>query len=79
MRIPMWLRANLTEKYLTQRGIQSMLVVPFFNEGKITGIICCENQEQKEWTDEDVEFLKSCADLVTLTYNNRKINTRWTS
>ncbi|HEX6224270.1 MAG TPA: GAF domain-containing protein [Chryseolinea sp.] len=66
---------ELASSYLTPRGIQSLLTVPFFNEGKITGIICVENQEQKEWTDEDVEFLKSCSDLVTLTYNNRRINT----
>jgi PAS domain S-box-containing protein len=52
-----------------------MLVVPYFNEGKMTGVICLENREQKEWTDEDVEFLKACSDLVTLTYNNRRINT----
>jgi PAS domain S-box-containing protein len=52
-----------------------MLVVQFFNEGKITGIISCENLEQKEWSDEDVEFLKSCSDLVTLTFNNHRINT----
>ena len=66
---------ELAESYLIQRGIQSMLVVPYFNEGKITGVICCENPEQKEWTEEDVDFLKSCADLVTLTYNNNRINT----
>jgi len=66
---------ELAVNYLIQNGIQSILTVPFFNEGKITGIICCENLEQKEWTDEDVEFLKACSDLVTLTYNNRRINT----
>ena len=66
---------DLAESYLIPRGIQSMLTVPFFNEGKITGILVCENLEQKEWTDEDVEFLKACSDLVTLTYNNRRINT----
>jgi PAS domain S-box-containing protein len=66
---------ELAESYLIRRGVQSMLVVQFFNEGKITGVICCENLEQKEWTDEDVEFLKSCSDLVTLTYNNHRINT----
>jgi PAS domain S-box-containing protein len=66
---------ELSQQYLTPRGIQSMLVLPFFNEGKITGVICCENLEEKDWSDEDVEFLKSCADLVTLTYNNRRINT----
>ena len=52
-----------------------MLDVPFFNEGKIAGIICCEHQYvQKEWTEEDVEFLKSCADLITVTFNTSKIN-----
>jgi len=66
---------ELVDTYLIQRGIQSMLTVPFFNDGKITGILVCENLEQKEWTDEDVEFLKACSDLVTLTYNNRRINT----
>ena len=66
---------ELSANYLKQHDIQSMLVVPYFNEGKMTGVICCENQQQKEWTDEDVEFLKACSDLVTLTYNNRRINT----
>ena len=66
---------ELSEKYLSLHGIQSILIVPYFNEGKMTGVICCESQEQKEWTDEDVEFLKACSDLVTLTYNNRRINT----
>jgi len=61
--------------YLIPLGIQSMLDVPFFNEGKIAGVICCEHQhEQKDWTDEDVEFLKSCADLITVCYNTTKIN-----
>jgi PAS domain S-box-containing protein len=66
---------ELLANYLRQHDIQSMLVVPYFNEGKMTGVICCENQQQKDWTDEDVEFLKACSDLVTLTYNNRRINT----
>jgi PAS domain S-box-containing protein len=61
--------------YLTDLGIQSRLDVPFFSEAKIAGIICCEHQrEQKDWTDEDVEFLKSCADLVTVARNTSKIN-----
>ena len=66
---------ELSSTHLAQHDIKSMLVVPYFNEGKIAGVICCEQQEEKEWTDEDVEFLKACSDLVTLTFNNRKINT----
>ena len=67
--------SEFAEVYLKPLGYRSMLDVPFFNEGKIAGIICCEHQhEQKDWTDEDVEFLKSCADLITVTYNTSKIN-----
>jgi len=66
---------EFAEVYLRPLGIRSMLDVPFFNEGKIAGIICCEHQHvQKDWTDEDIEFLKSCADLITVTYNTSKIN-----
>ena len=66
---------EFSEGYLRPLKIESMLNVPFFNEGKISGVICCEHQnEQKDWTDEDVEFLKSCADLITVTYNTAKIN-----
>ncbi len=66
---------EFAEVYLKPLGIRSMLDVPFFNEGTIAGIICCEHQHtQKDWTDEDIEFLKSCADLITVTYNTSKIN-----
>ncbi|HEY3402954.1 MAG TPA: GAF domain-containing protein [Ohtaekwangia sp.] len=67
---------EFTDEYLRPLDIQSMLDVPFFNEGRIAGIICCEHQhEQKDWTEEDIEFLKSCSDLVTVCYNTMKINT----
>lgn len=66
---------ELSDAYLRPLDIQSVLNVPFFNEGRIAGIICCETQhEQKEWTEEDIEFLKSCSDLVTVGYNTMKIN-----
>jgi PAS domain S-box-containing protein len=66
---------EFSDGYLRSMKIESMLNVPFFNEGKIAGVISCEHQhEQKDWTDEDIEFLKSCADLITVTYNTAKIN-----
>ncbi|MEP6736872.1 MAG: GAF domain-containing protein [Chryseolinea sp.] len=55
--------------------IRSVLNVPFFNEGKIAGIISCEHQhEQKEWSEEDIEFLKSCSDLLSVAFNTSRIN-----
>lgn len=66
---------EFSDGYYRSSGIQSVLNVPFFNEGKVAGVISCEQQnEQKDWTDEDVEFLKSCADLITVAYNTAKIN-----
>jgi PAS domain S-box-containing protein len=66
---------DLGEEYLQPNNVRSLLVVPFFSEGRLSGIICCEQQgDPKDWTEEDIEFLKACADLVTVTHNTAKIN-----
>ena len=66
---------ELAGEYYRGVGIQSVLQVPYFNEGKLAGVINCEHQhDQKEWTDEDVEFLKACADLITVAFNTHRIN-----
>jgi PAS domain S-box-containing protein len=66
---------EFADDYLKANDIRSVLNVPFFNEGRLTGIISCEHQhEQKDWTEEDIEFLKTCADLVTVTLNTANIN-----
>ncbi len=67
--------SEFSDAYLKPLHIESLLDVPFFHEGKIIGMICCEHQyEQKDWLDEDVEFLKSCADLLSVSYNTKTIN-----
>ena len=66
---------EFAETYLKPLKIESLLDVPFFHEGKTIGVICCEHQhEQKDWHDEDEEFLKSCADLLSVSYNTKTIN-----
>lgn len=66
---------ELAVEHYRSLGIQSVLQVPYFNEGKIAGVINCEHQhDQKEWTDEDIEFLKACADLITVAFNTHRIN-----
>jgi PAS domain S-box-containing protein len=66
---------DLGDNYLQPNNVRSLLVVPFFSEGRLSGIICCEQQgDPKDWTEEDIEFLKACADLVTVTHNTSKIN-----
>lgn len=66
---------EFSDVYLRPLAIESMLDVPFFEAGKIAGVICCEHQsDQKQWTEADIEFLKSCADIVTILYKTYKTN-----
>ena len=66
---------EFSEVYLKPLGIESMLDVPIFNEGKLIGVICCEHQhEQKNWTDDHAEFLKSCAEMITVSYKSMTMN-----
>ncbi len=66
---------EFSQTYLKPLNIESLLDIPFFHEGKTIGVICCEHQhEQKDWHDEDEEFLKSCADLLSVSYNTKTIN-----
>ncbi|MBX2944570.1 MAG: GAF domain-containing protein [Cyclobacteriaceae bacterium] len=67
--------SEFSEIYLKPLNIESMLDVPIFNQGKILGVICCEHQhEQKKWTDEDADFLRSCADLITVVFKSKQLN-----
>ncbi|RAW00734.1 GAF domain-containing protein [Pseudochryseolinea flava] len=66
---------ELGESYLDINDIQSLLAVPYYSEGRLAGAIICEQQnETRDWTEEDVEFLKAIADVVTVTHNASKIN-----
>lgn len=66
---------GFTEVYFKPLNIFSLLDVPFFNKGKIAGVICCENEvEVKEWREEHIEFCKSCCDLVTIAYKSWKMS-----
>jgi PAS domain S-box-containing protein len=65
--------------YLASGNIQSVLMLPFFSEGKIAGVISCENSDLMDWSDDYVEFLKSCADLLTVTKNTVRINSMVTN
>jgi methyl-accepting chemotaxis protein len=66
---------EFSEVYLKPLKIESMLDVPVFNQGRILGVICCEHQhETKQWTDEDADFLRSCADLITLVFKTKQLN-----
>lgn len=66
---------GFTEVYFKPLNIYSLLDVPFFNKGKIAGVICCEHEfEVKQWREEHVDFCKNCCDLVTIAYQTWRMN-----
>lgn len=57
--------------YFDVLDIYSLLDVPYFVNGDIKGVICCEQQGNiRFWSLEDQLFIKSLADLVTVAYQN---------
>ncbi len=63
--------AEFKTGYLDVLNIKSMLDVPFFINGQVGGVICCEHQGiQKPWSPEEVDFAKSVADMITIAYKS---------
>lgn len=59
--------------YLDVLNIKSMLDAPYFIDGKLGGVICCENQEVTiNWTEEHVDFLRSVADIITIAHKSKQ-------
>ena len=59
--------AEFSEFYLKSLHITSMLDVPIYVSGAFVGLMCCEQtNEPKTWTDEDVVFAHSIADVISL-------------
>ncbi|MDX2195684.1 MAG: GAF domain-containing protein [Cytophagales bacterium] len=60
---------EFAESYLKPLGIYSMLDNPYFIEGKLAGVVCCEHENNiREWLSEETAFTLSIADLVSIAY-----------
>lgn len=63
------------EVYLKPLSIMSMLDCPILMDGVPVGVICCEHQHnQKKWATEDVLFVQSLAEHISICYKNLEIN-----
>lgn len=63
------------ETYLQPQSIVSMLDCPILMNGKVTGVICCENQHTAaSWGTEEVLFIQSMAENISICYKNSEIN-----
>lgn len=64
---------EFTEKYLEPLQIDAMLDVPIRSGGELMGIVCCEDGNgPREWTEEEVGFVRAIGDIVTLTIEAAK-------
>lgn len=61
---------ELTQSYLKPMGINSLLDVPFFMNGKLSGIICFENHSSRIWLPDEVFFAVSIGTFLSLTYQS---------
>lgn len=55
------------ESYFLDYNIKSLLDVPIRIHGELIGVVCCEKTYTvKNWTEQDENFVKSIADLISL-------------
>ncbi len=68
---------ELKESYLIPLGITDMLDLPIRENGKVTGVLCCEHRDNpRVWSESDFGFAKSIADVLALMleqFKNRKL------
>ncbi len=58
---------EFSESYLKPNDIMSMLDLPIYLGGELVGVICWEQlSETKHWSDEDIAFARSIADIISL-------------
>ena len=58
---------ELKESYLIPLGITDMLDLPIRENGKVTGVLCCEHRDDpRVWNESDLAFAKSVADILAL-------------
>ena len=61
------LTSDLAQTYLKPLQITSMLDIPIRENGKLIGILCCEQTEMiKQWSETDISFARSVADILSL-------------
>ncbi|MFZ5998983.1 MAG: GAF domain-containing protein [Bacteroidota bacterium] len=57
------------QAYLEPRHIFSMMDTPYFMDGQLAGVLCCEHVDStRHWTPEDILFAQALSDIITLAF-----------
>lgn len=54
--------------YLSKQNIKAMLDAPLIINGKMVGIICCEDVRERNWNAEDILFVSAACDILTIAF-----------
>nr|WP_281299423.1 PAS domain S-box protein [Flavobacterium limnophilum] len=61
------------EDYHSKYDIKSLLSIPFFNNGQLTGYISFETTtDKKYWDNDDINFARTISDIISLQIASRK-------
>lgn len=61
------------EEYYPSKDIRSLINLPFYVDGNLKGKVCCEAiGESRDWDAEDLNFIKSIADLLSITIETQR-------
>ena len=59
--------------YFLKYEIKSLLEIPFFRNGELTGTICFETtKSKKHWDNDDINFARTISDIISLQVASRK-------
>jgi PAS domain S-box-containing protein len=59
--------------YFLKHDIKSMLEIPFFKNGELTGTICFETTKfKKHWDNDDINFARTISDIISLQIASKK-------
>lgn len=65
--------AERKDTYLRPKGIKDIIDLPIRENGKLTGVLSCENRDDSPvWSDSDLTFARSIADILSLMRENNK-------
>ena len=64
---------ELLDPYFKPNEITSVFGTHIFDKGRVMGIILCEHNQERTWTEEDGSFLRRCADMITLVHQSNQI------
>ncbi len=65
--------SEFVNEYFLKYDIKSMLEIPIFKNGELTGTICFETTKyKKSWDNDDINFARTISDIVSLQIASKK-------